>query len=127
MEGYYILCYSTRSARFNVFLQFFEGLFQHASHCRDFITTTDGLACFSRLLDLSCLPYDYANAVHSDSIVQVVRNMVEVAPSETLEHLAKQVSASLDETKEFWEAPDSESKLLPYVEVKGVCPKKLIL
>ncbi|KAL5523755.1 hypothetical protein ACEPAG_7928 [Sanghuangporus baumii] len=102
----------------DAFGRFFEGLFQHPSHCRDFIQTTDGLSCFARLLSLSCLPYDYANAVHSDSIVQVVRTMVEVAPAETLDHLAKQVSASLDETKEFWQAPNSESKLLPFVEIQ---------
>ncbi|KAL5496009.1 TOM1_1 [Sanghuangporus vaninii] len=97
---------------------FFEGLFQRLSHFRDFIQITDGLACFACLLSLSCLHYDHANSVHSDSIVQVVRTMVEVAPAETLDHLAKQVSASLDEMKEFWQAPNSESKLQPLVEIQ---------
>ncbi|THH06601.1 hypothetical protein EW145_g3974 [Phellinidium pouzarii] len=97
--------------------RFLEGLFQHPSHCKDFITTTDGLDCLANLLALHCLPYDYANAVHSDSIVQVIRTMVEVAPTETLAHLAKQVKESLDETAKFWQSPDGESKLLPLVEI----------
>ncbi|KAI5123932.1 hypothetical protein M0805_006347 [Coniferiporia weirii] len=97
--------------------RFLEGLFQHPSHCKDFINTTDGLDCLAKLLALPCLPYDYANAVHSDSIVQVIRTMVEVAPTETLAHLASQVKGSLDETAEFWKTPDGESKLLPFVDI----------
>lgn len=80
---------------------------------------TEGLTCLSRLLALPCLPYDYANAVHSDSLVQVIRTMVDVAPQETLEHLAKHVNESLDETKEFWQSPDGGSKLLRYVDIQG--------
>ncbi|EJD02952.1 uncharacterized protein FOMMEDRAFT_107991 [Fomitiporia mediterranea MF3/22] len=98
--------------------RFLEGLFQHPSHCRDFILATEGLACIARLLALPCLPYDYANAVHSDSLVQVIRTMVEVAPADTLTHLAQQVSESLNETKGFWQSTNGESKLLPYVEME---------
>ncbi|KAH8119411.1 hypothetical protein DFH11DRAFT_1782299 [Phellopilus nigrolimitatus] len=77
-----------------------------------------GLKCIARLLALPCLPYDYANAVHSDSLVQVIRTMVEVAPAETLGDLAKQVKDSLDETAELWQPTDGASKLLPLVDIE---------
>ena len=80
----------------------------------------EGLKCFARLLELPRLPYDYANAVHFDSLVQVIRTMVEAAPSEKLAHLAQQVNEYLDETKEVWQSPDGESKLLSFIEVRGV-------
>lgn len=75
---------------------------------------------FARLLALPCLPYDYANSVYSDSIVQVVRTMAEIAPTETLGHLSIQVNESLDETKDFWQNPESRSRFLSSVEITGM-------
>lgn len=102
-----------------VFVQFLEGLFQHTPHCRDFITATDGLARLGRLTALPCLPYDFANSVASDSMVQVMRTMTEVATGETLLHLAKLVNESLSATKEFWSELKEESKLLPLVDTSS--------
>lgn len=96
-----------------------EGLFQHVSHCKDFVEQTDGLKCIIRLTALPCLPYDFANSVHSDSLVQVIRTMTEVAPSETLKCLTSQVNESLAETTEFWEDFSTASHLLSIVEIKG--------
>ncbi|KAJ7647304.1 hypothetical protein FB45DRAFT_975025 [Roridomyces roridus] len=90
---------------------FLEGLFQHTPHCKDFITATDGLARLGRLTSLPCIPYDFANSVASDSMVQVMRTMSE------LSHLSKLVKESLDETKGFWESIDENSKLLPLVDI----------
>ncbi|KAF9566753.1 hypothetical protein CPC08DRAFT_814629 [Agrocybe pediades] len=96
--------------------RFLEGFFQHPPHCRDFVTTTDALERLGRLTGLPCLPYDFANSVSSDSMVQVLRTMTEVATKETLVHLSEIVKASLDVTKFFWEALEEPSKLLSYVE-----------
>ncbi|KAK0485978.1 hypothetical protein IW261DRAFT_1662959 [Armillaria novae-zelandiae] len=74
--------------------RFLEGLFQHTPHCRDFLSSTDGLASLGRLTALPCLPYDFANSLASDSMVQVMRTMTEVATSETLLHLAKLTNLS---------------------------------
>ena len=99
-----------------------EGFFQHSPHCRDFITSTDGLQRFGRLTGLPCLHYDFANSVASDSMVQVLRTMTEVATSETLLHLTEIVKESLDETRFFWESIQEPSKLLPFIDL----PRELL-
>ncbi|TDL26261.1 hypothetical protein BD410DRAFT_895667 [Rickenella mellea] len=101
----------------DILSKFLEGLFQHISHCKDFVSTTDCLARLTRMLALPCMPYDFANSVHSDSLVQVIRTMTEVAPTETLGHLAKEVKVSLEETRDFWQSLDGKSHLLPYIDV----------
>ncbi|RDB16805.1 E3 ubiquitin-protein ligase TOM1-like [Hypsizygus marmoreus] len=97
--------------------RFLEGLFQHTAHCKDFITATDGLRLLGKLTSLPCLPYDFANSVGSDSMVQVMRTMTEVATDETLLHLAQLVRESLDDTRNFWETVEEHSKLLPLVDI----------
>ncbi|KAF8906522.1 hypothetical protein CPB84DRAFT_1675694 [Gymnopilus junonius] len=97
--------------------RFLEGFFQHPPHCRDFATTTDGLQQLGRLTSLPCLPYDFANSVASDSMVQVLRTMAEVATSETLLHLAQIVKESLNDTKFFWDPLEESSKLLHFVDL----------
>ncbi|KAF9268895.1 hypothetical protein L218DRAFT_977318 [Marasmius fiardii PR-910] len=99
--------------------RFLEGLFQHTPHCRDFITAADGLTRLGRLTALPCLPYDFANSVASDSMVQIMRTMTEVTTSDTLVHLARLVRESLAATEKFWFAAESESKLLPLVDVNA--------
>ena len=96
-----------------------EGLFQHPAHCKDFINDTDGLDRITRLLTLPCLPYDYSNSPYSDSLVQVIRTMTEVAPTETLTHLSAQVKASLRETEDYWQVMDGSSKFLNFVDITG--------
>ena len=101
------------------FAQFLEGFFQHVPHCRDFVADADGLDRLARLTSLPCLPYDFANSVASDSLVQVIRTMAEAATSETLTFLVKIVQESLGECKDFWETMDEQPKLLPLVEFSG--------
>lgn len=102
--------------------RFLEGLFQHTPHCKDFITETDGLSHLGRFTALPCLPFDFANSVASDSMVQVMRTMTEVATSETLLHLATLVKDSLAETHGFWENVTEPSKLLPLIDITdGEC------
>ncbi|KAG6372318.1 hypothetical protein JVT61DRAFT_7758 [Boletus reticuloceps] len=91
--------------------------FPTSQHCKDFIRNADGLDRIGRLTGLSCLPYDYANSVSSDSIVQVIRTMAEIGPNEALFYLSKLVGTSLAETEEFWKELPSESKLAPLLEV----------
>ena len=68
-----------------------EGFFQHVPHCRDFVADSDGLDRLAKLTTLPCLPYDFANSVASDSLVQVVRTMAEAATNETLAFLVPAV------------------------------------
>lgn len=97
--------------------RFLEGLFQHTPHCKDFITHADGLTRLGRLTALPCLPYDFANSVASDSMVQVMRTMTEVSTNETLLHLAQLAKESLEDTKYFWETAQEDSKLLPLIDI----------
>lgn len=99
--------------------QFLEGLFQHPVHCKDFVVNTDGLERIGRLTGLPCLPYDFANSIASDSLVQVIRTMVEAATNETLTFLVKLVRESLVETEEFWKFGESTSTFLPLLETEG--------
>jgi E3 ubiquitin-protein ligase HUWE1 len=109
------------------FTQFLEGLFQHPGHCKDFMTMTSGLTRIGTITSLPCLPYDYANSVASDSIVQVMRTMTEVATSEALQQLAKLLQDSLKETEDYWKVPSSESKLLSLVDISGgLSPSKMV-
>jgi E3 ubiquitin-protein ligase HUWE1 len=114
------ICANSPITIVDFFVKFLEGLFQHANHCRDFIALTDGLQRLGRITALPCLPYDYANSVISDSLVQVMRTMTEVATTDTIVQLASQVEVSLEETKSFWDSLESESKLLPLVDVSSM-------
>jgi E3 ubiquitin-protein ligase HUWE1 len=100
-------------------LQFLEGLFQHTQHCKDFIRSVDGLERIGRLTGLPCLPYDYANSISSDSLVQVIRTMADVGPNEALHHLSKLVEMSLSDSQSFWVTPQSHSKLAPFLDISG--------
>ncbi|KAH9894888.1 hypothetical protein C8Q73DRAFT_645187 [Cubamyces lactineus] len=100
----------------DVFGKFLEGFFQHVPHCRDFVADAEGLDRLARLTSLPCLPYDFANSVGSDSLVQVIRTMAESATTETLAFLTKLVQESLDECKDFWQTMEEQSKLLSMVE-----------
>lgn len=101
----------------DVLCRFLEGLFQHTQHCRDFIRNVEGLERIGRLTALPCLPYDYANSVASDSLVQVIRTMADVGPNEALHHLSKLVEDSLSDSQSFWAAPQSHSKLAPFLDL----------
>jgi hypothetical protein len=96
-----------------------EGLFQHPAHCKDFITTAEGLIRIGNITSLPCLPYDFANSVASDSLVQVMRTLTEVATYETVQHLSKLLQISLKDTEEFWVSPGSDSQLLPMLDISG--------
>ncbi|KAI0829944.1 hypothetical protein BC628DRAFT_1314795 [Trametes gibbosa] len=100
----------------DVFGKFLEGFFQHVPHCRDFVADPEGLKLLSQLTALPCLPYDFANSVGSDSLVQVIRTMAESATTETLSFLLKLVQDSLEECKDFWETLEEQPKLLSLVE-----------
>ncbi|KAL1945966.1 hypothetical protein VTO73DRAFT_1968 [Trametes versicolor] len=100
----------------DVFGKFLEGFFQHVPHCRDFVADAEGLDHLARLTALPCLPYDFANSVGSDSLVQVIRTMAEAATTETLAFLLKLVQDSLEECKDFWESMEERPKLLSLVE-----------
>ncbi|THH30438.1 hypothetical protein EUX98_g3760 [Antrodiella citrinella] len=103
----------------DVFCKFLEGFFQHVPHCRDFITNADSMKRLGNLTALPCLPYDYPNSVASDSLVQVIRTMMEAATAETLTFLIGLVNESLAETKEFRETVEGDSKVLSMVESSG--------
>jgi E3 ubiquitin-protein ligase HUWE1 len=100
-------------------VQFLEGLFQHPPHVKDFIALADGLECIGRFTALPCLPYDFANSVASDSLVQVMRTMTEASTSQTLLHLSSLVKASLAETEYFWGSFEESSKLMPLLEIES--------
>jgi E3 ubiquitin-protein ligase HUWE1 len=97
-----------------------EGYFQHVPHCRDFVSNTDGLNRLARLTALPCIPYDFPNSVASDSLVQVVRTMVEAATSETLTFVIKMVNDSLEETKDLRDDDLGESKLSALANASGM-------
>lgn len=99
--------------------QFLDGFFQHPVHCRDFVLNTDGLKRIGRLTALPCLPYDFANNVASDSMVQVLRTMAEVATNETLSQLIEFVKDSLSDTQFLWGSEQENSKLLALVDLSG--------
>ncbi|CAK5281578.1 unnamed protein product, partial [Mycena citricolor] len=100
----------------DIILRFIEGLFQHTPHCNDFIKSASGLEHLGKLTSLACVPYDFANSSTSDSLVQVIRTMSEVATDATLAALSKFVRDSLDATKSFWESTEDQSKLLLLVD-----------
>lgn len=88
-------------------------------HCRDFVADADAMALLAKLTCLPCLPFDFANSVTSDSLVQVLRTMVEAAPNDTLTFLVKLVQESLDECKDFWSTVEEQPKLLTLVDFAG--------
>jgi len=79
----------------------------------------DGMKAIGRLTGLPCLPYDFANSVASDSMVQILRTMTEVSPNDTLVDMTKLVKQSLDDTRDFWQNVEEPSKLLPLVDLPG--------
>ncbi|KAI0318271.1 hypothetical protein OF83DRAFT_1262061 [Amylostereum chailletii] len=100
----------------DVIFRFLEGLFQHPPHCKDFITTFGGLERIGHMTALPCLPYDFANSVASDSLVQIVRTMFDTSPNVTMGHLMDIVKLSLADTKDFWADLKSGSKLMALLD-----------
>ncbi|TCD71204.1 hypothetical protein EIP91_011682 [Steccherinum ochraceum] len=100
----------------DVFCKFLEGFFQHIPHCRDFVADSESLTRLGNLTCLPCLPYDYPNSVASDSLVQVIRTMMEAATTETLAFLINLVNESLAETKEFRPSENVEPRILSLVD-----------
>ncbi|KAL6310318.1 hypothetical protein BKA93DRAFT_924556 [Sparassis latifolia] len=103
----------------DVFGKFLEGFFQHVPHCKDFLADAECLDQLGRLTALPCLPYDFANSVASDSLVQVIRTMAESATSETIMFLVKLVHETMENNKDFWEHMEEQSKLLSMVDITG--------
>ncbi|EKM54444.1 uncharacterized protein PHACADRAFT_174950 [Phanerochaete carnosa HHB-10118-sp] len=98
--------------------KFLEGYFQHVPHCRDFLSSTDGLDRLARLTALPCIPYDFANSVASDSLVQVVRTMVEASTNESLAFIVKIVNESLIATASLRDDNAGNSKYLELATVE---------
>lgn len=82
---------------------------------------TQGLDNLCRLVTLPSIPYNYASTPASDALIQVVRMMAEVAPSQTTSHLINEVKLSLDDSRDFWEVFDGGSKLFRLVEINCTC------
>jgi len=99
--------------------KFLEGLFQHTSHCKDFISNSDGLLLLGRLTALPCIPYDFGGSVASDSLVQVIRTMFDAAPNATMNSLNGWVKESLQETSAFWGSPSRKSKFTELLDLAG--------
>ncbi|KAH8107868.1 hypothetical protein BXZ70DRAFT_1014411, partial [Cristinia sonorae] len=102
----------------DVFCKFLEGFFQHVPHCRDFVRNSDSRKRLGALTALPCLPYDYPNSVASDSLVQVVRTMMEASPTETLDFLIDLVNESLAQTNEFRDSAEGQPRFFSLVESK---------
>jgi E3 ubiquitin-protein ligase HUWE1 len=100
-------------------LKFLEGLFQHTSHCKDFISNSDGLLLLGRLTALPCIPYDFGGSVASDSLVQVIRTMFDAAPNATMNSLTGWVKESLQETSTFWGSSSRKSKFIELLDLAG--------
>ena len=90
------------------------------THCHDFVADSDGPDRLVKLTTLPCLPYDFANSVASDSLVQVVRTMAEAATNETPGFLVRLVQEPLAEIKEFWVSLHEQPKLLSLVKFSGM-------
>ncbi|KAH9176780.1 hypothetical protein EDB89DRAFT_1939867, partial [Lactarius sanguifluus] len=103
----------------DVICRFLEGLFQHTSHCKDFISNSDGLVLLGRLTALPCIPYDFGGSVASDSLVQVIRTMFDAAPNATMNALTSWVKESLQETSSFWSSLSKKSKFIELLDSAG--------
>lgn len=103
----------------DVICRFLEGLFQHTSHCKDFISNSDGLVLLGRLTALPCIPYDFGGSVASDSLVQVIRTMFDAAPNATMNSLTSWVKTSLQETSPFWSSLSRKSKFIELLDSAG--------
>ncbi|KAI9449410.1 hypothetical protein BJY52DRAFT_1215929 [Lactarius psammicola] len=103
----------------DVICRFLEGLFQHTSHCKDFISNSDGLVLLGRLTALPCIPYDFGGSVASDSLVQVIRTMFDAAPNATMNALTSWVKTSLQETSPFWSSLSRKSKFIELLDSAG--------
>ncbi|KAH9963908.1 hypothetical protein BC827DRAFT_99895 [Russula dissimulans] len=103
----------------DVICRFLEGLFQHTSHCKDFISNSDGLLLLGRLTALPCIPYDFGGSVASDSLVQVIRTMFDAAPNATMNSLTSWVKETLQETSAFWGSADRKSRFTELLDLAG--------
>ncbi|KAI0051234.1 hypothetical protein FA95DRAFT_1602906 [Auriscalpium vulgare] len=101
----------------DVLCRFLEGLFQHAPHCNEFMTSYDGLESLGRLTALPCIPYDFGGSVASDSMTQVIRTMFDSSPNVAMVSLAGFVKKSLEETKDFWSDLGKDSKLVGLLDL----------
>ncbi|KAG8907932.1 hypothetical protein FRB99_001440 [Tulasnella sp. 403] len=94
-----------------------EGLFQYALHCREFITTHNGIERLADLLKVPALPIRFSETPAADSLIQIFRTMAELNPKETLTKLSEITRSTLDESKEFWETMSVDSKFAKFSDL----------
>ncbi|WFD28324.1 HECT-type E3 ubiquitin transferase [Malassezia nana] len=83
-------------ASFDVVCRFLEGFFRNASLSRDFVRS-GSLSRLLAFLSTPCLPYHFGTSSPADSLVMLLRTMVEESPSAVLSALLQEVYRSLHE------------------------------
>jgi E3 ubiquitin-protein ligase HUWE1 len=98
----------------DVMSRFLDGLFQTVQHCKDFLKA-DGLERLLRFYRLPCLPYDFVNSMGNDSLVTLIRLIVEVSPQSVLSAILRELRKSMTECTDLWgaDAPSLASLLSP--------------
>ncbi|WFD20690.1 HECT-type E3 ubiquitin transferase [Malassezia caprae] len=83
-------------ASFDVVCRFLEGFFRNAALCRDFMRS-GSLARLLAFLSTPCIPYHFGTSSPADSLVMLLRTMVEESPSTVLSALLRDVHKSTNE------------------------------
>jgi len=83
-------------ASFDVVCRFLEGFFRNAALCRDFMRS-GSLARLLAFLSTPCIPYHFGTSSPADSLVVLLRTMVEESPSTVLSSLLRDVHQSMHE------------------------------
>lgn len=83
-------------ASFDVLCRFLEGFFRNAALCRDFMRS-GSLARLLAFLSTPCIPYHFGTSTPADSLVMLLRTMVEESPSTVLSALLRDVHQSMTE------------------------------
>ncbi|WFD24365.1 HECT-type E3 ubiquitin transferase [Malassezia equina] len=87
---------NTPVASFDVVCRFLEGFFRNAALCRDFMRS-GSLARLLAFLSTPCIPYHFGTSSPADSLVMLLRTMVEESPSTVLTALLRDVQLSINE------------------------------
>ncbi|KAJ1537323.1 hypothetical protein HK096_007058, partial [Nowakowskiella sp. JEL0078] len=110
-----------RIAQFvDVASRFLEGLFQNASHCKDFLKL-EGLQLLLKIYSLPSISYDFPSCAAANSLSFLFRIMVEVNPAHVVNLLGKEVEEILKLAMNLISNENGvDSEFAKYIDTKGL-------
>ncbi|KAK9767472.1 E3 ubiquitin-protein ligase tom1, partial [Basidiobolus ranarum] len=104
--------------------RFLEGLFQNASHCKEFLKM-GGLEILLKFYSLPTVPYDFSTSSASYSLSHLFRVMSEVDANSVVTAILSELHRSLEASSSFLKTENSDGIIVNYLSLDRTDVKKV--